>query len=1110
MTWKRIVATIAGTPLVLVGISLTPIGASAIDPCEITVTRGGVAVSTSDVERSSYSIYCVAKFKTVANNYSFTVPAGITKLDYLVVGGGGGGASGGGGAGGVLMANDYAVTPGAAITIAVGAGGVGGAGNSSPPAGKGSNSSFGSIIALGGGRGGAGGASGTEVNGASGGGSRYDCTNPSCGAGIAGTGTSGQGSSGGYSTYGSYGAGGGGGGAGGAGFNTTQLHQGARGGIGVTSSITGTSLYYGGGGGGGINNNNNQRTDAHGGPGGLGGGGTGSAYGYAGGTPGANATATAGAANTGGGGGGTDPEDINAGAGGSGVVILRWVSNANLKTITFNSNTATPTTTTQRVGADVSTPLTANPFSRTGFVFMGWTAAADGSGTVYSDGQSFSTSSDVTLYAKWEAGVTHTIVFDANGGTGTMASQTAGASVAINPNQFTRTNFTFNGWNTSADGSGFSYPAGAIYAFQSSTTLYAQWRAVVATYTVSFFGNGAEGGTTASQSASATTSLNLNGFTRTGYSFLGWHTNNGSSSAQYLDGQSYAFTSDLALYAIWAIQADRTLSFNGNNSTSGSTSSQVARSGTVLNTNGFARSGHTFRNWNTAADGSGVTYQPNYVYSFAAALTLYAQWGANYTITYNSNSADSGSVPGSQSSYVGSPGLNLGLNAGNLKRAGYRLAGWNTNSSATGTPYALGASSVTFTESKTLYAQWAPAVYSVIYSPNGALAGVEPPAVTFTVGRTVTVARNDGQLEKPGFTFGGWSTTPNGTGTLYEPATANVSLSEDTTLYAVWISPSGSSSGGGSSFNSLPTTSPTPTVTSKPTVNPKPRPTPTPNATPTARPQVPSVSPEAPNGDQILAQGGLKPGTVEKSEPLVKRLIEELAAILKPIAIDIANKPAPAPNETLDSETALQAAGAGADKRVLDLPSLVQVGNELQPSRIVLIKNTKLQLVTANGGVLNVQAKDGETPIPVDSTGRVQMVRSNTVETGGAGLRPNSEFAVYLFSEPILLGVGKTDSLGNFYASFPVDEKLPLGEHTLQVNGITAAGDSSSISLPVVVVESQAVASKNAMVSTDGPGTGAWTISNYICWLLILLLLLIIAFIVRRIYLASRKKIKHK
>jgi hypothetical protein len=62
---------------------------------------------------------------------------------------------------------------------------------------------------------------------------------------------------------------------------------------------------------------------------------------------------------------------------------------------------------------------------------MGWTSAADGSGTVYADGDSFTTSNDTTLYAKWAAGVTHTITFNANSGAGTMATQTAGTSVAI-------------------------------------------------------------------------------------------------------------------------------------------------------------------------------------------------------------------------------------------------------------------------------------------------------------------------------------------------------------------------------------------------------------------------------------------------------------------------------------------------------------------------------------------------------------------------------------------------------------------------------------------------------------------------------------------------------
>ena len=832
MKKNSLLASIAGLSIALTGLAITPISATAVDPCPITVTKGGSAPANGDIEVTNYSIYCVAKFKTVASDYLFTVPAGISTLDYLVVGGGGGGASGGGGAGGVLMENDFSVTPGAAITVSVGRGGDGGTGGLSAVslATKGSSSAFGNITALGGGHGGAAGSSSTDVSGASGGGSRFDCTGSYCGAGqIAGIGTQGQGNDGGYSTYNSYGAGGGGGGAGGAGLNTTRNYIGGKGGIGVISNITGADTYFGGGGGGGINNNHCQYVgvDANdnltfhstepsingGGPGGLGGGGRGSSWGYSCGTLGQMANATAGTPNTGGGGGGTDPEDINAGAGGSGVVILRWVSNINLKTITFNSNNTPAQTTTQTVGAGISTALTQNAFGRSGYVFMGWTAAADGTGTLYADGDSFSTSIDTTLYAKWAAGVTRTVTFDANGGTGTMATQTAGTSVGVNINRFTRANYTFNGWNTAANGSGFAYTDGAIYSFQEDTTFYAQWQAVVPTFRVTFYGNAASGGTTPTQAASANTQLNLNGFTRTGYNFLGWDTNYANSSATYLDGQNYAFTSDLSLYAIWVPQVNRDLIFDGNGSTGGSTATQTASSSTLLNTNGYTKTGHTFRSWNTAADGTGVSYQSNYVYSFAAGRTLFAQWGENIAITFDANSADSGSVPATQSTYVGSPGINLPLNSGNLKRAGYRLAGWNANSGGTGTPYALGASSINFTSNKTLYAQWTPAIYSVIYAPNGASAGVEPAPVTFTYGTTLTVARNTGQLEKPGYTFGGWSTAPDGTGVTFEPEAANVALSNDTVLFARWVSAASTPISNGTPNN--PPTSPIQIITAK-------------------------------------------------------------------------------------------------------------------------------------------------------------------------------------------------------------------------------------------------------------------------------------------------------
>jgi hypothetical protein len=146
---------------------------AAVDPCAATITKAGAAATSSDVETSSYGIYCVAKFKTVANDYTFTPPTGITKVDYLVVGGGGGGASGGGGAGGFLTANDFTVAPATPISITVGGGGAGGNGGSAQggvSGGVGGNSVFASITAYGGGGGGS--QAANTQNGASGGGSR--------------------------------------------------------------------------------------------------------------------------------------------------------------------------------------------------------------------------------------------------------------------------------------------------------------------------------------------------------------------------------------------------------------------------------------------------------------------------------------------------------------------------------------------------------------------------------------------------------------------------------------------------------------------------------------------------------------------------------------------------------------------------------------------------------------------------------------------------------------------------------------------------------------------------------------------------------------------------
>lgn len=95
--------------------------------------------------------------------------------------------------------------------------------------------------------------------------------------------------------------------------------------------------------------------------------------------------------------------------------------------------------------------------------------------------------------------------------------------------------------------------------------LYSAWN----TYTVTYNGNGATGGSTANSSHTYNTAkaLTTNGYTRTGYKFAGWSTSNTATSATYSDGQSVSnLTSTnggtVTLYAVWTSIAPYSLSLS--------------------------------------------------------------------------------------------------------------------------------------------------------------------------------------------------------------------------------------------------------------------------------------------------------------------------------------------------------------------------------------------------------------------------------------------------------------------------------------------------------------------------------------------------------------------
>ena len=149
--------------------------------------------------------------------------------------------------------------------------------------------------------------------------------------------------------------------------------------------------------------------------------------------------------------------------------------------VTFNKNSesASGTMPVQKVEFNVATPLTANAFTITGYKLLGWAESADGA-VAYADGANVTLTAGKILYAKW-APISYNIAFDANLGTGTTAAvdATYDENATLTAVGFTRADYAFGGWATSASGAAV-YSDKAVVKNLSSTdgatvTLYAVW-----------------------------------------------------------------------------------------------------------------------------------------------------------------------------------------------------------------------------------------------------------------------------------------------------------------------------------------------------------------------------------------------------------------------------------------------------------------------------------------------------------------------------------------------------------------------------------------------------------------------------------------------------------
>ncbi len=469
------------------------------------------------------------------------------------------------------------------------------------------------------------------------------------------------------------------------------------------------------------------------------------------------------------------------------VLYAQWTEN----TVTFNENRSGVDTTNFVESGNSLGTLTpfgslSPGFSDPGYTFAGWTTSANGSGTSYANGASYDfRNGNLILFAQWNLVPTETANFSSAGGTGSVSPMSGlqGSTITLPESTgFSFPGYTFNGWNTSANGSGSAYSPGASFTLTSDTTLYAQWSA----NTVTFFENNSPGDArSAVQTSSVIATLRLvtslsPTFSNPGYAFAGWTTNMDGTGTVYADGASYDFrTGSSTLYAKWSLIPTDHVTISGNGAL-GSVSIMTGLQGSSITlpaASAFTFSGHTFVSWNTLSTGSGTSYSAGSSYPLTADVTLYAQWAPDvFDVTYV---AEGGAVsPGNTTYTVDSTGLSLPTPS----FVGHTFTGWFTAASG-GSLVGLSGTVFIPTASITLYAQWQTAiVYTLTFDPNGGTGAVAP--MSGPSGSTVTLPGVTG-LSRPGYTLVKWATTAAGTGTTFASG-STTTLTASLTLYAQW------------------------------------------------------------------------------------------------------------------------------------------------------------------------------------------------------------------------------------------------------------------------------------------------------------------------------------
>lgn len=473
------------------------------------------------------------------------------------------------------------------------------------------------------------------------------------------------------------------------------------------------------------------------------------------------------------------------------TLYAKWTINK--YTLTWNANGGTLSGSYTSGSVEYGYPITAPSVSRTGYTFKGWS-----NGTSIVTPESTMPANNLTYTAQWTAN-NYTVVFNANGGTGIMQNQsfTYGTAKALTANAFERSGYTFNGWNTKADGTGKSYTdkqsVNNLTSDKNGTViLYAQWTAD--TITITWDPNGGRVSPTSSSYTYNGASVSLPTPSRTGYTFNGWYTASSGGKRITDIGTTNKPAANVTYYAQWSIISYTiTYYIDGVKDTSlGNPTTYTVATSTITLKNP-TKSNYTGSGWRLNS-ASGAQYT-QIAKGSTGNKTFYWTWTPNtYNLTWNPNG---GNWNGNTDNIVNTCGYETTVTKpSNPVREGYSFNGWKDQDGNTTVVTTMPAKDLTYT------AQWSANSYTInLNGGSSSQTSVRIKYGTNTFLNTSTSAETTITTPtKTGHTFLGWYTGSGGTGSLiintngilqanvpgYTDQNGKWARAENVTVYAKW------------------------------------------------------------------------------------------------------------------------------------------------------------------------------------------------------------------------------------------------------------------------------------------------------------------------------------